>query len=221
MKGKMQNYLSINEYDLCPPKPIYTFFKRLFDIICSSLGLVLLSWLFVIIMILVKCTSKGPIFYGHMRVGKKGKLFKVYKFRTMINDDRPIEKILTKEQYEEYKTNYKVSDDPRITKIGKILRKTSLDELPQLLNIFLGQMSIVGWRPIILEELQKYEDKKYLLITVKPGLTGYWASHGRSNTSYEERMEMELYYVKNRNFALDFSIIFKTFFAVFKEEGAK
>ena len=197
------------------------FIKRFFDILCSFLGIIVLSWLFLIIAILVKCTSKGPVFYGHKRIGKKGKEFKVYKFRTMKNDPRPIEEILTPEQLEEYNRDYKVTNDPRITKVGKFLRKTSLDELPQLFNILIGNMSIIGWRPILQEELDKYGDLKDLLIKVKPGLTGFWASHGRSDTTYDERIKMELYYVVKRGLFFDIRVFFDTIFAVFRGDGAQ
>lgn len=202
-------------------KPIFSFFKRLFDIFSSGLALILLSWLFIILAILIKCTSKGPVFYGHKRVGKKGKFFKVWKFRSMRNDPRPLEEILTPEQLEEYRRDFKITNDPRVTKIGKFLRKTSLDELPQLWNIFIGQMSVVGWRPILQEELERYGENKALLLKVKPGLTGFWASHGRSDIPYDERIKMELYYVYKRNIWLDIRILWHTVIGVFKRDGAK
>ncbi len=222
MKKSVQQALSLDyNLNMYKRKPIYCFIKRFFDILCSFLGIILLSWLFLIIAILVKCTSKGPVFYGHKRIGKKGKEFKVYKFRTMKNDPRPIEEILTPEQLEEYKRDYKVTNDPRITKVGKFLRKTSLDELPQLFNILIGNMSIIGWRPILQEELDKYGDLKDLLIKVKPGLTGFWASHGRSDTTYDERIKMELYYVVKRGLFFDIRVFFDTIFAVFRGDGAQ
>lgn len=125
-------------------KPIFSFIKRLFDILSSGLGLIILSPLFLLLIILVKIDSKGPAFYGHKRLGKNGKMFKVWKFRSMVVDQRLLEEILTPEQMEEWKRDFKITNDPRVTKIGKILRKTSLDELPQLWNIFVGQMSVVG-----------------------------------------------------------------------------
>ena len=202
-------------------KPFYDFIKRFFDILLSLTALVLLSWLFIILALLVKLTSRGPIFYGHLRVGKNGKMFKVWKFRSMAQSKKPLEEILTPEQLEEWHKDFKVTNDPRVTKIGKFMRKTSIDELPQLINILFGQMSIVGWRPILPEELARYEENVDLLINVKPGLTGFWASHGRSNTTYEERMKMELYGVVKRSIWMDIKIIFKTFFGVLKHEGAK
>ena len=223
MRKSVRESLSM-EYSvaLYKRKPIFSFCKRLFDVLSSGLALIIFSWLFLIIAILVKCSSKGPVFYGHKRVGKKGKMFKVWKFRSMRNDPRPLEEILTLEQLEEYKRDFKITNDPRVTKIGKILRKTSLDELPQLWNIFIGQMSVVGWRPILQEELERYtEEQKQLLLKVRPGLTGYWASHGRSDISYEDRIKMELYYPAKRGFWLDTRILYHTAIGVFKGDGAK
>ncbi|MDE5565645.1 MAG: sugar transferase, partial [Anaeroplasmataceae bacterium] len=162
-----------------------------------------------------------PVLYGHKRVGKNGKKFKVWKFRSMRQDNRPLEEILTEAQLEEYHRDFKVTNDPRITKFGKFLRVTSLDELPQLWNIFIGQMSVVGWRPIIVEELEKYGELQELLLKIKPGLTGYWASHGRNDIAYEERMKMELYYVVKRGFFMDLKILFYTVIGVFRRKGAK
>lgn len=211
------------EYDssMYKNKYFFSFFKRLFDIVSSFVALIILSPLFLILIILVKIDSKGPAFYGHYRVGKNGKKFKIYKFRSMKIDNRPLEEILTKEQLEEYKTEYKVTNDPRVTRIGKILRKTSLDEIPQLLNILKGDMSIVGWRPIIFDELNKYSPKeRELLLKVRPGLTGYWSSHGRSDVEYSKRIKMELYYVYKRSFWLDVRILYHTVVGVIETEGA-
>lgn len=211
------------EYDssMYKNKYFFSFFKRLFDIVSSFVALIILSPLFLILIILVKIDSKGPAFYGHYRIGKNGKKFKIYKFRSMKIDNRPLEEILTKEQLEEYKTEYKVTNDPRVTRIGKILRKTSLDEIPQLLNILKGDMSIVGWRPIIFDELNKYSPKeRELLLKVRPGLTGYWSSHGRSDVEYSKRIKMELYYVYKRSFWLDVRILYHTVVGVIETEGA-
>ena len=129
-------------------------------------------------------------------------------------------KDFTPEQMLEWKTNYKLKDDPRVTKVGNILRKTSLDELPQLVNIIKGELSIVGPRPVVDEELEKYGENKNKFLSVTPGLTGYWQANGRSETTYEQRMQMELYYEDNMNFKLDLQIFIKTFSAVIKKEGA-
>lgn len=222
MRKSVQESLEMNyNINLYKKKYVFSFCKRLFDIISSGLALILFSWLFIIIAIIIKCNSKGPVFYGHQRVGKNGKMIKVWKFRSMRMDQRPLEDILTKEQLEEYQRDFKVTDDPRVTSVGKMLRKTSLDEFPQLWNIFIGQMAVVGWRPILPEELERYGENKELLCMVRPGLTGFWASHGRSNTSYEDRVKMELYYSVKRGFWMDTRILFHTAIGVFKGDGAK
>ena len=202
-------------------KVVYKAIKRVFDIIFSLIGLVLLSPIFLIISVIIKLDSKGPVFFVHSRIGEKGKPIGIYKFRTMVNNAEDLIKKFTPEQKEEFERSYKLENDPRITKIGNFLRKTSLDELPQILNILKGELSIIGPRPIIQAELEKYEENKEKLLSVKPGLTGYWAANGRSDTSYEERMQMELYYVDNMSFKLDVKIFFKTIFAVIKKEGAR
>lgn len=202
-------------------KPFFDFCKRFEDIFIALLGLLITSPLFLIIAIIIKATSKGPIIYRHQRVGRNGKDFYVLKFRTMINDNRSIEEILTKEEYELFLVDLKLPNDPRVTKFGQFLRKTSLDELPQLVNILKGEMSLIGPRPIMRQyELERFGKNADLLLKVRPGLTGYWASHGRNNTSYDERMKMELYYVTKRGFWLDTKIFFKTILAVLSRKGA-
>ena len=202
-------------------KKVYFGFKRFFDIVISTFVLFSSFPMLILIGIIIKITSNGPAIYTHRRIGRKGKIINVLKFRTMNNDNRPLEEILTDEQLDEYKKNYKIKDDPRVTKFGKFLRRTSLDELPQLINIIKGDMSIVGPRPIVLNELKLYGENKELLLSVRPGLTGYWASHGRSDTTYDERIKMELYYVKNVSFWLDIKIIFLTAINVITGKGAK
>ena len=202
-------------------KDIYLIIKRFFDIIFSTVALIILFPFLLIVALLVKVSSPGKILYIHRRIGKDGKIIKVLKFRTMNSNQEPLEEVLTKEQLEEYKTYYKVNNDPRVTKLGRILRKTSIDELPQLINIIKGDMSIVGPRPIIFDELKLYKENKNILLSVRPGLTGYWASHGRSDTSYEERIKMELYYVNNISFMLDIKIILLTIKNVIMGIGAK
>ena len=224
MRKSVKEALSLDyNVSMYKKKPIFSFIKRLFDIVSSGLAIILFSWLFIIIAILVKCSSKGPVLYGHKRIGKNGKEIKIWKFRSMRQDNRPIEEVLTPEQLEEWKRDYKVTDDPRVTKIGKFLRKSSLDELPQLFNIFIGQISVVGYRPVIKEELEsKYsEEEQKLLLKTKPGLTGFWASHGRSDTSYEDRVKMELYYCYKRSIWLDIRILWHTVIGVFRHDGAK
>lgn len=209
------------KYIVNDKKTVYKAIKRVFDIVFSLIGLILLSPVFLIISIIIKLDSKGPVFFVHSRIGEKGKPIGIYKFRTMVNNAEDLIKSFTPEQKEEFERSYKLENDPRITKIGDFLRKTSLDELPQILNILKGELSIIGPRPIVEAELEKYEDNKDKFLSVRPGLTGYWAANGRSDTSYEERMQMELYYVDNMSFKLDVKIFFKTIFAVLKKEGAR
>lgn len=202
------------------PKPIYDFVKRVFDIVWSLIGLIVLSPVFIILSILVKTTSEGPVFFAHKRVGKGGKTIKIYKFRSMVTNAEELIKQFTPEQKAEYEKNFKLENDPRVTKVGKFMRKTSLDELPQLINILKGDISIVGPRPVMDVETQIYGNYRNMLLSVKPGLTGFWAANGRSHTTYTRRRAMEIYYVKNRSVLLDLKIIFKTFISVFKREGA-
>ncbi|MDO4536187.1 MAG: sugar transferase [Clostridium perfringens] len=199
---------------------VYNFFKRGFDIISASIGLIVLLPVFILLGILIKLDSKGPIFFSHKRIGKDGKVIGVYKFRSMVSNSEEVFKNFTKEQKEEFEKNFKLDDDPRITKLGKFLRKTSLDELPQLLNIIKGDMSVVGPRPIVKAEIEKYGNCANKLFSVKPGLTGFWQANGRSDTSYEERVQMDMYYIDSRSFLLDIKIIFKTVISVIKKEGA-
>ena len=194
--------------------------KRLFDIIVSFLGLLILSPLFLLLTILIKCDSKGPVFFIQKRVGRNGKKFGIFKFRTMRINAEELIASFTPEQLKEWKENFKLNNDPRITRVGKFLRNTSLDELPQLINIFIGNMSLVGPRPIVEEELEWYGEKKNVLLSVRPGLTGWWATNGRSEVSYPERCDYELYYVYNCSLLLDIKILFKTFSAVFSRKGA-
>lgn len=202
-------------------RKIYFVIKRFFDFILSLIAIILLLPVFLIIAIAIKLDSKGPVFFKHKRIGKNGKMIGVYKFRSMVINAEELMKNFTKEQKEEYEKNFKLDNDPRITKVGKFLRKSSLDELPQLLNILIGNMSIVGPRPIVTKELEKYGNQKDKFLSVTPGLTGFWQASGRSDVDYDERIKMELYYVDHCSLWLDFKIILKTFVAVIKKEGAK
>lgn len=200
---------------------MYRVIKRILNLLCSFVGVIVLSPFFLIISLLIKVTSKGPVFFVHERVGFNGKKFKLIKFRTMVNNAEEMIASFSPEQKKEWEENYKLKDDPRITKIGKFLRRTSLDELPQLINILKGDMSIVGPRPVVDEELNWYGDKKDKLLSVKPGLTGWWAVNGRSNVPYPERCDLELYYVDHISFSLDAKIILKTLGAIIKKDGAR
>jgi exopolysaccharide biosynthesis polyprenyl glycosylphosphotransferase len=199
---------------------IYSLFKRIFDVVSSTLLLIILSPLFLILIVLVKLDSKGPVFFGHKRIGYKGETISVYKFRSMVQNAEEVLRNFTPEQKAEFEKNFKLDDDPRVTKIGAFLRKTSLDELPQLINIIKGDMSVVGPRPIVQKEVVKYGKYAEKLFSVKPGLTGFWQANGRSDTTYDERVQMDMYYIDNRSTLLDIKILFKTVIAVIRKEGA-
>ena len=198
----------------------YKIVKRTSDVALSSIALVGLLPIFAVIALAIKLESRGPVFFKHTRIGKDGKIIKIYKFRSMVENAEDLIKKFTPEQMKEYQENYKLSNDPRITKVGKILRKTSLDELPQLINILKGDLSIIGPRPVVAEELKKYGTNIKKFLSVTPGLTGYWAANGRSCTSYEQRMQMELFYIDNLSFKLDVKVFFKTIVAVLNRRGA-
>lgn len=187
----------------------------------SVIALIILSPIFLIIAAIIKLDSKGPVFFIHKRIGKDGKEIGIYKFRSMVQNAEDMIAEFTEEQKKEFRENYKLQDDPRVTKIGKILRKTSLDELPQILNILKGDLSIIGPRPVIKRELEKYENNKEKFLSVKPGLTGFWAANGRSDTTYSERVQMELYYIDHMSLKMDIKIFFKTIISVIKKEGAR
>lgn len=204
-------------------KKVYHFTKRMFDIVVSGFCLIILLPIFLLICILIKLDSKGKVFYKHKRIGKNGEYIYLYKFRSMYSDSKErLEELLKNPKIkEEWEENYKLENDPRVTKVGNILRKTSLDELPQLLNILKGDMSLVGPRPVIDDEIEKYGLYKKKFLSVTPGLTGWWACNGRSCTSYEKRMELELYYVDHCSIWLDIKCILKTVIAVIKRDGAE
>lgn len=204
-------------------KPFYECIKRIFDLVVSLAAVIVLSPILLVIALAIRLEDRGPILYRAQRVGRGGKPITVYKFRSMrMNADR-LEDMLTPEELEEYKKNFKLEHDPRITKVGAFLRKTSLDELPQLFNILSGTLSLVGPRPVLQEETELYGDKRNLLLSCKPGLTGLWQVSGRSNVTYENgrRQALELQYVSQRSLWLDIKILFWTVGAVVRMDGAK
>ena len=198
----------------------YLIFKRIMDFIISLIALVTLSPILLIISLIIKLDSDGPVIYKNYRLGKNGKVIGVYKFRTMVKNADEVFRNFTKEQKEEYEKFFKLENDPRITRIGDFLRKTSLDELPQILNILKGEVSIIGPRPVVLDEIKKFGNLKDKYLSVLPGLTGWWACNGRSSTTYEERINLEMYYIDNQSLKLDIECFFKTILAVFKRNGA-
>jgi len=219
------NNINIMKKEKTNKKVLYKFTKRIIDIIGSIIGILILIPTTLIIYLARKVLKedKGPLFYEQLRYGKNGKVFRLYKFRSMcIGADKKLKEYLENndEAREEFEKTHKLQNDPRITKIGNFLRKSSLDELPQMINILKGDMSFVGPRPVVEKEVEEYGTNKDKFLSVRPGLTGYWQVNGRSNTTYEERMKMELYYVDNCSMCLDIRIFFKTFITVFKKEGA-
>lgn len=201
----------------------YKVIKRAIDLIGAVIGLVLSSPLFLIISLLyLSGSQKGPVFFKQKRIGQNGVPFYIYKFRSMVANAENVLKA-NNELYHKYLANsYKLEpeEDPRITKIGRFLRKTSLDELPQLINVIKGEMSLVGPRPVVSEELREYGDDKELFLSAKPGLTGNWQVCGRSEIEYPERCNIELYYVRHKSIAFDMKIIFKTVMTVLTKKGA-
>ena len=206
-------------------KTFYLIIKRLFDILGSIIGLILLIPILLIIKIVYIFSGDfHTVFYSQKRIGKNGKEFTLYKFRSMIvNADDELERLLNEDSKlaEEYRINKKLENDPRITKVGKFIRKTSIDELPQLLNILIGQMSFIGNRPYLPKEKKDMGNYFDDIVKSKPGLSGYWQVSLRSRGTFEERLKMEQYYSNNCNLWLDIKIFFKTFVVVFATEGAK
>lgn len=189
------------------------FTKRLFDIIFSLLVLVLCAPVYLALSIAIVSTSSGPIFYIQERVGKNYRHFGCIKFRTMIPDaDRLLDRMMaqSEDMRQEFSENFKLKQDPRITKIGKFLRTTNLDEFPQFINVLKGEMSIVGPRPLVPEEIARYGAKIDRVLTIRPGITGLWQVSGRNDIPYEQRINIDVSYVKRRNLWLDLRIIFKT-----------
>ena len=201
----------------------YLFVKRLLDIVLSLAGIVILLPVYIVLTLLVMLDDGGNPFYSHARLGKDGERIHIYKFRSMRQDAGNLEKLLTPEQLEQYHREFKVDNDPRITKIGEFMRRTSLDELPQLLNILMGTLSIVGPRPIVEEETEHYGKDIAKFLSVKPGLTGYWQAYARNDAIYEtgERQMMEMYYIDHQNLWTDIKIFFKTFGTVISGKGAQ
>ena len=217
--------LKINKKENYILKQISLFIKRCIDIIGSLFGIVLMVPLILIIKIISikNSNDRGPLFYSQKRIGKDGKYFQMYKFRTMCVDaDKKLEELLSRDEEarKEWEENRKLKEDPRITKIGGFLRKTSLDEFPQFINVLKGDMSLVGPRAVIDGEIEKFGIYKKDVLSVKPGITGYWAANGRSDTTYEERVFMECKYANNFSLLMDLKILIKTVVSVLKKEGA-
>ena len=197
----------------------YEVSKRALDFIASLLGLILLSPVFLIVSILIKLESEGEVIFSQTRIGLKGKKFKMYKFRSMVKNAEELKAKLAT-QNEMSGPMFKMKEDPRVTKVGKFIRKTSIDELPQLINVLKGEMSLVGPRPSLPKEVEKFKPWMLRRLEVKPGLTCYWQVSGRNNIDFEDWMKLDIQYVEDRNFCLDLKLIFKTFFVLFGDKNA-
>lgn len=198
----------------------YIFLKRTLDIIGSLLGLFVLSFLFLIIGILIKIEDRnGFVFFKQTRIGKNGKSFNMYKFRSMVSNAEEL-KVALMDLNEASGPVFKIKQDPRITKIGKFIRKTSIDELPQLINVLKGDMSLVGPRPPLPQEVEAYSNYERQRLMVVPGITCYWQVTGRSNISFEEWVELDLKYIRDRNLFVDIKLILRTIFVLFGSKDA-
>lgn len=214
-------YLATNEAPLAFPTG--GFAKRGFDITAAACALVIFSPIFLMIMALVKFSGKGAIFYGHRRIGHNGRQFHCLKFRTMVADGDAVLRDHLRNNpsaAEEWKQTRKLRDDPRVTTVGTVLRKLSLDELPQLINILRGDMSVVGPRPVVEEELSLYDTQAVYYLRTRPGLTGLWQISGRNDVSYESRIAFDTHYVQNWSLVRDVVIIAKTIPAVCFSRGS-
>ena len=207
--------------EACQEKPVYDFIKRVFDILLSGLAIILLSPLLLGLAIAVR-SDGGPAIYSQRRVGKNGKRFRIYKFRSMcVNADSPEMLAKLAAMNEMDGPAFKIKNDPRITKVGRFIRRTSMDELPQLFNIFVGDMTIVGPRPPLESEVQQYTEYQMQRLQVKQGLTCYWQCSGRNNINFDEWVELDLKYIRERSLWTDIKILFRTIPAVLSGDGAE
>ena len=198
---------------------LYEVIKRIIDITASFTGLIVLSPLMLIVSILIKLESKGEVIFKQKRVGLNGKEFDMYKFRSMVVNAEELKEKLAA-QNEMSGPMFKMKDDPRVTKVGKFIRKTSLDELPQLWNVLKGDMSLVGPRPSLPKEVAQFEDWMHRRLEVKPGLTCYWQVSGRNNIDFEDWMKLDIRYVEEKNLWIDIKLIFKTVGVLFGDKNA-
>jgi exopolysaccharide biosynthesis polyprenyl glycosylphosphotransferase len=202
-----------------PLRGVNLFLKRLVDLLLSGIGLILLIPVFVVVSILIKLDSKGPIFFKQRRIGKNGIQFTMYKFRSMVANAEELKERL-KDQNEMDGPVFKIKEDPRITKLGKFIRKYSIDELPQLFNVFRGDMSLIGPRPPLVEEVEQYNDYQWRRLDVRPGLSGLWQISGRNHVSFEEWVSLDIYYIENWSMKLDTKILLQTIPVVLFGKGA-
>ena len=200
-------------------REVYEFLKRAVDIICSLIGLIVLMPILVVVAILIRIESKGSIIFAQDRVGKYGNVFKMYKFRSMVFNAEELKEKLAVDN-ERTGPMFKIKNDPRITNVGRFIRKTSIDELPQLVNILKGEMSIVGPRPSLPKEVKCFEEWMMERLSIKPGLTCYWQVAGRNDIEFTEWMKLDIKYIKERSILIDTKLILKTFFVLFGDKNA-
>jgi exopolysaccharide biosynthesis polyprenyl glycosylphosphotransferase len=198
----------------------YYFLKRVMDILFSTIGIIVLSPIMLVVAIAIKIDSRGPAIFSQIRVGLNGKPFKMYKFRSMVDD---AEDLLDKLRDKNEMTGpmFKIKEDPRVTRVGRFIRKTSIDELPQLFNVLKGEMSLVGPRPNLPREVVKFTRHQRIKLLVKPGLTCYWQVMGRSNIDFDGWMKLDLKYIEDRSTIVDIKLIFQTFRVFFGDDGAE
>ncbi|MED4224256.1 sugar transferase [Neobacillus cucumis] len=216
-----EGYLNNQSFNLnVNNKKDYLITKRLIDILGASIGIIFLGLLFIVIAILIKIEDpKGTVFFSQKRVGLNGKEFRMYKFRSMVSNAE--ERLAELLKYNEVSgAMFKMKDDPRITKVGKFIRKTSIDELPQLFNVLKGEMSLVGPRPPLPREVALYSDYDKLRLLVTPGCTGLWQVSGRNSIGFEEMVELDIEYIKKSSILLDFNILLKTIMVLFGSKDA-
>lgn len=200
-------------------KRAYQIVKRTFDILASTFGIIVLSPLFLLTILAIRLDSKGKAIFTQERIGLNGKLFKLYKFRSMVtNADEILKEILSKDDVLalEYRVNKKFKNDPRITRVGRIIRKLSIDELPQLFNVLKGDMSLIGNRPYLPREIDDMRPYYEKIVSTKPGITGLWQTSGRNNTTFKTRCKLESDYSEKASISMDIQIFFKTFIVVFR-----
>lgn len=215
----IEESIEIELVDKFEKSSVYYFIKRLVDIIGSICGLIIFSPIFIIISILIKSDSKGPIFFSQDRVGKDSELFKMYKFRSMCLDaECMLDNLRCKNEMSG--PMFKIKEDPRITKIGRFIRKTSIDEFPQLFNVLIGDMSLVGPRPNLPNEVKDFTLYQKQKLKVKPGITCYWQVMGRNSIDFEDWMKLDVKYVNDRSTLLDISLILKTALLIFGDKNA-
>lgn len=200
-------------------RKVYCFFKRVMDILCSLIGLIALIPVFLVVSVAIKSESKGPVFFVQNRVGKDGKIFGMYKFRSMVPNAEALKERLNHKN-EMSGPMFKIKDDPRVTRVGKFIRRTSIDELPQLLNVLRGEMSLVGPRPSLPSEVINFENWMIRRLSVKPGLTCYWQVSGRNDIEFREWMKLDIKYIEKRNMLVDIKLIIRTFSVLFGDKHA-